>query len=87
MRTGEHELSLRWSDLPASQSPPSGAAASKARQVALVGPLGYHTGSQPHLRPPEPGHQGAGLNAIHIIGPGHGGPAAVANAYLEDTYT
>jgi xylulose-5-phosphate/fructose-6-phosphate phosphoketolase len=28
-----------------------------------------------------------GLNAIHIIGPGHGGPAAVANAYLEDTYT
>ncbi|MCH8900258.1 MAG: phosphoketolase family protein [Acidobacteria bacterium] len=28
-----------------------------------------------------------GLNAIHIIGPGHGGPAAVANAYLEGTYT
>ncbi len=28
-----------------------------------------------------------GLDAIHIIGPGHGGPAAVANAYLEGTYT
>jgi xylulose-5-phosphate/fructose-6-phosphate phosphoketolase len=27
------------------------------------------------------------LNAIWIVGPGHGGPAAVANAYLEGTYT
>jgi xylulose-5-phosphate/fructose-6-phosphate phosphoketolase len=27
------------------------------------------------------------LNAIYIIGPGHGGPATVANAYLEGTYT
>jgi xylulose-5-phosphate/fructose-6-phosphate phosphoketolase len=27
------------------------------------------------------------LNAIYIIGPGHGGPAAVANAYLEGTYS
>src|SRR5512132_2439077 len=27
------------------------------------------------------------LNAISVIGPGHGGPAAVANAYLEGTYT
>jgi xylulose-5-phosphate/fructose-6-phosphate phosphoketolase len=28
-----------------------------------------------------------GLDAIYIMGPGHGGPAAVANAYLEGTYT
>ncbi len=28
-----------------------------------------------------------GLNAISVIGPGHGGPAAVANAYLEGTYS
>lgn len=28
-----------------------------------------------------------GLNLIFIAGPGHGGPAAVANAYLEGTYT
>jgi xylulose-5-phosphate/fructose-6-phosphate phosphoketolase len=28
-----------------------------------------------------------GLNAIYVIGPGHGGPAAVANAYLEGTFT
>jgi xylulose-5-phosphate/fructose-6-phosphate phosphoketolase len=27
------------------------------------------------------------LNAMIVIGPGHGGPAAVANAYLEGTYT
>ncbi|MBI4347136.1 MAG: phosphoketolase, partial [Elusimicrobia bacterium] len=27
------------------------------------------------------------LDAIYVIGPGHGGPAAVANAYLERTYT
>ncbi len=26
------------------------------------------------------------LDAIYVIGPGHGGPAAVANAYLEGTY-
>jgi xylulose-5-phosphate/fructose-6-phosphate phosphoketolase len=28
-----------------------------------------------------------GLNAIYVTGPGHGGPAVVANAYLEGTYT
>ena len=27
------------------------------------------------------------LNAIYVIGPGHGGPAAVANAYPEGTYS
>jgi xylulose-5-phosphate/fructose-6-phosphate phosphoketolase len=27
------------------------------------------------------------LNMIYIIGPGHGGPAIVANAYLEGTYS
>jgi xylulose-5-phosphate/fructose-6-phosphate phosphoketolase len=27
------------------------------------------------------------LDAIYVIGPGHGGPAMVANAYLEGTYT
>jgi len=28
-----------------------------------------------------------GLNVIYIIGPGHGGPGLVANAYLEGTYS
>jgi xylulose-5-phosphate/fructose-6-phosphate phosphoketolase len=28
-----------------------------------------------------------GLNAIYITGPGHGGPAVVAQAYLEGTYS
>ena len=27
------------------------------------------------------------LNAIYIAGPGHGGPALVANVYLEGTYS
>jgi len=27
------------------------------------------------------------LDAIYVLGPGHGGPAAVANAYLEGTYS
>src|SRR3954465_13709249 len=27
------------------------------------------------------------LNSMFIVGPGHGGPAAVANAYLEGTYS
>ncbi len=27
------------------------------------------------------------LNAMYVIGPGHGGPGLVANAYLEGTYT
>jgi xylulose-5-phosphate/fructose-6-phosphate phosphoketolase len=27
------------------------------------------------------------LDAVYIIGPGHGGPATVANAYLEGTYS
>src|SRR4051812_1692031 len=27
------------------------------------------------------------LNMIYVIGPGHGGPAIVANAYLEGTYS
>src|SRR6187200_566073 len=28
-----------------------------------------------------------GLDALQVIGPGHGGPAAVANAWLEGTYS
>ena len=28
-----------------------------------------------------------GLNMIYVTGPGHGGPALVANTYLEGTYT
>jgi xylulose-5-phosphate/fructose-6-phosphate phosphoketolase len=31
--------------------------------------------------------RGRDLNAIYVTGPGHGGPALVANAYLEGTYT
>ena len=31
--------------------------------------------------------RGRDLNAIYVTGPGHGGPAVVANAYLEGTYS
>lgn len=31
--------------------------------------------------------QDHGVNAIYLAGPGHGGPAIVANVYLEGTYT
>ncbi|CAN5157754.1 phosphoketolase family protein [soil metagenome] len=31
--------------------------------------------------------RGRDLNALYITGPGHGGPALVANAYLEGTYS
>jgi xylulose-5-phosphate/fructose-6-phosphate phosphoketolase len=31
--------------------------------------------------------RGRDLDAIYVTGPGHGGPALVANAYLEGTYT
>jgi xylulose-5-phosphate/fructose-6-phosphate phosphoketolase len=31
--------------------------------------------------------RGRDLNAIYVIGPGHGGPGIVANAYLEGTYS
>jgi xylulose-5-phosphate/fructose-6-phosphate phosphoketolase len=31
--------------------------------------------------------KGQDLNMIYVIGPGHGGPALVAQAYLEGTYT
>ena len=27
------------------------------------------------------------LDMIYVFGPGHGGPAAIANAWLEQTYT
>jgi xylulose-5-phosphate/fructose-6-phosphate phosphoketolase len=30
---------------------------------------------------------GCGLDAMYVIGPGHGGPGLVANAYLEGTYS
>ena len=31
--------------------------------------------------------RGRGLDAMYVIGPGHGGPGLVANAYLEGTYS
>ena len=59
----------------------------QARQAAPARPLGNHAGPELPLRPPEPGHQGVRPeHALHLR-PGHGGPALVANAYLEGTYS
>ena len=50
--------------------------------------LGHDAGSQLHLRPPESRHQEERfLDVMYIAGPGHGGPALVANTYLEGTYS
>src|SRR6478752_2887608 len=42
-----------------------------------------------HVKPRLLGHWGTtpGLNVIYVAGPGHGGPAMVANTYLEGTYS
>ena len=53
----------------------------------LLGHWGTTPGPELRLRPPEPRDPARDLDAIYVIGPGHGGPALVANAYLEGTYT
>ena len=39
------------------------------------------------LRPSEPGIKAQELSALFVCGPGHGGPAVVANTWLEGTYS
>ena len=47
----------------------------------LLGHWGTTPGPELHLRPPEPRRSGDhDLDAIYVTGPGHGGPAVVANA-------
>ena len=57
------------------------------RQVAAARSLGHDAGPQLHLRAPEPGHQRHDLDMIYLAGPGHGGPALVANTWLEGSYS
>src|SRR5216683_1639098 len=42
-----------------------------------------------HVKPRLLGHWGTspGLSVIYLAGPGHGGPAILANVYLEGTYS
>ena len=54
----------------------------------LLGPLGNQPRPQLPLRPPEPdASRASDLDAIFVCGPGHGGPAVVANTWLEGTYS
>ena len=53
----------------------------------LLGHWGTTPGPQLHLRALNRVIRNWDLNAIYVMGPGHGGPAAVANAYLEGTYS
>ena len=48
----------------------------------LLGHWGTYAGPELRLRPPQPGHQADDLDMIYVAGPGHGGPAVVANVYL-----
>ena len=53
----------------------------------LLGHWGTTPGLNLPLRPPQPGDRAPrDLDVIYITGPGHGGPAVVANAWLEGTY-
>ena len=54
------------------------AAAARARQAAAARPLGHHSRPEPHLRAPQPGDRPRDLDADLRRGPGHGGPALVA---------
>ena len=81
------ELSVRRSDLSARQS----AAAEPLTPAHIKPRLLGHWGTTPgqnfiyaHLNRVIKQHD---LNMIYIAGPGHGGPALVANTYLEGTYS
>ena len=71
-------------DNPASAGTSSG----RAHQAAAARALGHDARPEFHLRASEPRDQTQyDLNMIYISGPGHGGPALVANMYLEGTYS
>ena len=53
----------------------------------LLGPLGNDARPELPLHPPDRAIRERDLDAIFVCGPGHGGPAVVAQAYLEGTYS
>jgi len=68
-------------------TPAETAAETVPREAAGGRALGHDAGSELHLCPPEPDHQEYDLDMFYIAGPGHGGPALVANTYLEGSYS
>ncbi len=51
-------------------------------EAAGSGALGHDAGPELHLRPPDRVIKKHDLDMFYIAGPGHGGPALVANTYL-----
>ena len=52
-------------------------------QIQAPWSLGDHTRTEFCLCPPEPGYPPGRQQMLFIAGPGHGGPAVVANAWLK----
>ena len=64
------------------------AADAGSRQAAGGRALGNDAGAELHLCPSQPRRSRLhDLDMIYIAGPGHGGPALVANTYLEGSYS
>ena len=59
----------------------------RGRQTATAGTLGDHARAELHLRAPQPDHPATGCECDLPGRAGHGGPAAVASAYLDGTYS
>ena len=74
-------------DLPAGQPAAPPTAGAGPHQAPPARPLGHLARPELPLRPPQPGHPRDELDMIFVAGPGHGGPALVANTYLEGSYT
>ena len=62
--------------------------ARRAHQAAPARALGHVARAEPRLRPAQPADPARrGADVLYVAGPGHGGPALVANVYLEGTYS
>jgi len=82
------QLSVDRPDLPVRQSVASGTAPTVSRETESARALGDNAGGRTfiyvHLNRIIKKYD---LDMIYISGPGHGGPALVANTYLEGTYS
>ena len=82
------QLPVGRADLPARQPAAARAAARRARQAAAARPLGHDARAEPPLRAPEPGDPASATwTRSTSPAPATAGPALVANAYLEGTYS
>ena len=76
MRTGAPPTTSRSARSTSRQPAAARAAHARAHQAAAARPLGHDARAQLRLRPLQPRDQGTyDLDAIYVIGPGHGGPA------------